>query len=937
MYKGNTRLLLLLFLCFGLQVGWAQSNWSPNLSHKTFFSGIPLATADINGDGLDDLIVLDQTKHLWIGIQYGAAEFLWKSLDYHNTFPAWSVNVADIDRNGYNDIVISGERSQVHILYQESNGFERSLVDDTYMFSQAAVVYDVNQDGWLDYTLCDDNEINRIYLNDGVGNLRLDTAFISMGFADPALDAGNYGCIWTDLENDGDPDLYISKCRPGVEDTLDPRRLNQLWVHDQGQWTSAAELYGLDVGDQSWVSLFEDFDNDGLKDCFVVNHYTPCRLFRQKSDRQFEEITATSGFTSAAIIIQAIPADFDNDGDLDLLVTGNASELWLNDGNMHFSKKHTLLQDANFSSCAYGDFNSDGFMDVCVSHADLLNTPNNQKDQLWLNPGNANHFVKFTLKGKVSNPNGVGTRVVVYTDGRMQSRELHAGEAFGVQNSLNVHFGLDAFEKIDSVIFYWPSGIIDKHFSFAADLQYLVEEGRCLTEMGVPKQAYQVVYFCDQIDTVINTSDQLRDLVWNTGIRSDSLNIKGEGVYYYQGYNAANCLVTSRPVSFINNPGQNFMLSHRYDKVLCQGDQLELSVIPNAELIWSDSRKDSVILVKQTGKYFAKVKGLCEDSYTDTLNLVVAETVKPPKIKSDTLLFKRPAFLTSDSDSTYWYKNQTDLVPEFVGKNFETDSIDSDRSFWAENVSSFSYPFVHGGLSQPEYQSSAYHAPFLNAQMIFNVYDDLILDSITLFTDFPGQRTIDLLNDLGERIAKKDVELNNGKNQVYLGFEIPKSEKSYTLTTNLEQNQKLWNENSPRLQRSDKGFYYPFFIQDKVRLLTSSNGDSYYYYFYDWVIRKPGVNCSSERIEIPVIYRPVDASNPGAEHLEFLVYGNAFKITGHEDWKFDWEILSLEAKPFARGQHVANQWIYFPEPVRGIYLIRLRKENGTIIVKWLSL
>ncbi|MBK9109150.1 MAG: CRTAC1 family protein [Saprospiraceae bacterium] len=933
MHKGSTHLIFILFFNFIAQFTAAQYNWTHKTTNKSFYSGIPVACADINGDALDDLLILDQAKHLWMGLQLGSGEFFWQSLDYHNTFPAWSINVADIDRNGFNDILISGERTQVHILYQNASGFTKTLIDDTYFLSQAAAIYDLNRDGWLDFTLCDDNEVNRIYMNNGAGLLQRDLNIIQMGFADPSFDAGNYGCIWTDLENDGDPDLYISKCRAGVEDSTDPRRLNQLWLYDQGKWSSSADLYGLDIGDQSWISIFEDFDNDGLKDCLVINHYTPCRLFRQKSDHGFEEITLASGFNSGAIIIQAIPADFDNDGDIDVLVSGNASELWLNDGHMHFTKVHTPLQDANFSTCAYGDFNSDGFIDIYALHADLLNTPNNQKDQLWINSGNENHFIKFTLKGKNSNINGIGARIVVYTGSLFQSRELHGGEAFGIQNSLNVHFGLKSFSNVDSLMIYWPSGIIDKHFKLSADKHYVVEEGRCIRELGAGIER-KVVYYCDQIDTLISASGNYAQVHWNTGSNLDSIRVQEEGLFFYSALDSNQCLQISNHIAFIRNPVQSFSLSHNYDFILCNAEFLELSVMPAAAVVWSDQRTAQKIVVSQTGKYFAKAKGFCEDVYTDTLNLVIAPPVLPPTILSDTLISKAPAILKSDAEETLWYENENDLIPVFSGSTFVTDSLEASRTYWAETYKNFVYPFVHGGLYKPLFNNSAYHASFLNAQMHFNVYQDIFLDSISLYTDFPGMRIIDLLNDLGMRIGTKEVYLVEGKNQVYLGFLIPASDKLYTLTTNLEQNQRSFGENSPKLQRSDVGFYYPLFIQDKIRLLTSNNGDSYYYYFYDWVIRKPDVQCLSERVEVKVLYEPVISHELEKTDQKIVHRKGEFMLISSQSFKFGWSVNSLDGRCISIGESVSNSWIKIPDLNSVAYIINANLGGKRLVSKF---
>ncbi|MCB0580147.1 MAG: T9SS type A sorting domain-containing protein, partial [Phaeodactylibacter sp.] len=73
------------------------------------------------------------------------------------------------------------------------------------------------------------------------------------------------------------------------------------------------------------------------------------------------------------------------------------------------------------------------------------------------------------------------------------------------------------------------------------------------------------------------------------------------------------------------------------------------------------------------------------------------------------------------------------------------------------------------------------------------------------------------------------------------------------LTTNTEHNQSQFGFNSARLRRSDQGVSYPYVVEDVVEITTSNLGNDRYYYFFNWKIQKPGLECASERVEVPLV------------------------------------------------------------------------------------
>ncbi len=914
----------------------AQPHFKEYPLAQTFYSGIPIAAADINGDHWDDLAVLDNTKHLHIGLSTGDGNFIWQALNYHAYFPAWSINVADLDNNGYNDIVISGESTNVHVYYQSPAGFSQEIIDHDYFLSQGASVADINQDGWLDFTLCDDNNAPRVYVNDGHGKLISNTSLIDLNVEDPRYNEGNYGSIWIDFDWDNDLDLYISKCRSNATEPTDLRRINRLYVRDNGIWTEKGAQYGVNTGAQSWCAVSEDFDNDGLFDIFVINHYDPCTMYKQRPNHTFVKVNANIGYDGGGI--QALPFDFDNDGDVDLIIAGTVSKFYRNDGGMKFSEVDLPIIQSNFSSCAVGDFNRDGFLDLYTSYSRLFNTPLNLPDRLWLNEGNTNHFVQFQLLGTQSNRNGINTKVKLYAQGKLQVRELHGGDAFGINNSLQVHFGLGTATKVDSVIFYWPSGQIDRHRDVVTNQLHVVEEAKCI--YYYPRGSENRKNFCEPVNTSITADGDVTDITWNNGQKTAELNITKEGIYYYTAKNRHGCRIVSPPCIVRQTPRLKIPLSFMYDQYACAGTSLNVVSEFHPEVEWQDGSRSKQFTVSSSGPVFARLKDVCSHSYSDTINFHFFE-VPGGEAKTDTLYRPDRAVLRSPSENTRWYATPTDTQVLFVGKEFITDTIRQSQSFFAESFADFVLPSLKGGLAVPDFHTGPYHNPGLNVSTLFYVYKPIILESVTVFTDDEGDRKIILKNSKDSIIASALASLKKGANHIVLNFPIEPDEFYYSLTTDVSTNLKTFGINSPQLYHSDRNFYFPFFIEDKVKIVSTDIGDRRYCYFYDWTIRPKDLHCAGKRTEYRVVLSNVSTDVESAAP-------NAWYDALHKDLIVDakhrtqgWELIICNIAGALVDQRVvttSQPWRYSMRDLpNGLYIVKLRntKNNRRQIFKCL--
>lgn len=409
-------------------------NYFPNISGT-----YKIAVVDMNGDYLDDIVTVEDGI-VQIHYQQTSGAFITENYTTTNPdfLPTWSMAAGDIDKNGFNDLLF-GSGSGVTFMYANSTGTGFTEVSGSeYVFSQRSNFVDINNDGHLDAFVCHDVDPNVYYLNNGTGIL----GYNQGGLGDHP-EGGNYGSIWTDFDNDGDMDLFIAKCRGGTSTA----KINELHRNDgNGLFTDISVAANMADPVQTWSSAWNDYDNDGWMDALVgasSNADGMHKLMHNNQDGTFTDITAGSGWdANTTLNIEHISYDFDNDGFTDVL--GGGGKIMFNNGDLTFSPVTYA-----FTNGAIGDLNNDGFLDI------------QNGNNVYMNDGNSNNWVKINLQGVQSNSNGIGARVEIYGSWGKQIRDIRSGEGFKYMNTLNAHFGIGTATTIDSVYVKWPSGHID--------------------------------------------------------------------------------------------------------------------------------------------------------------------------------------------------------------------------------------------------------------------------------------------------------------------------------------------------------------------------------------------------------------------------------------------------------------------------------------------
>lgn len=441
--------------------------------------------ADMNNDKLDDIVIVTQSLMTILKQKTtGGFDPVVIPLSTTVSVANWSIAAGDYDANGYNDIVL-GNGSRVTVLKANDDGSNYSVIAyPENIFTQRTNFVDINNDGNLDLWACHDVNQSHPYRNDGNGNL-----FLDFGLFPTSNEGGNYATIWTDYDNDGDIDMYEAKCRGGAAPN-DPKRINLLYQNDGfGIYTDVAPAAGVNDNAQSWSTAVEDFDNDGDLDFLLSNISDTNKFYLNNGDGTFTDIYSTTGIAAQVGSWEVQAADFNNDGWVDFLWQ-NGKELYINNGDLTFTG-----YDLPFSEGGIGDLNNDGFLDVQMG------------SNVYYNSGNSNKWFNVALEGVDSNRNGIGARVELYGPWGKQIREIRSGQGFSHMSSMKANFGIGSASTIEKVVIKWPSGIVDTILDPTPNQTLVVVEGSSLLSNSTFETASMQI-FPNPVNDVLNVKLQ---------------------------------------------------------------------------------------------------------------------------------------------------------------------------------------------------------------------------------------------------------------------------------------------------------------------------------------------------------------------------------------------------------------------------------------------
>jgi enediyne biosynthesis protein E4 len=283
-------------------------------------------------------------------------------------------------------------------------------------YGLTAIAADFDDDGWPDIYVACDSTPSLLFVNNHDGTFREEGAIRGVAYSEDGQEQAGMGIAVGDYDGDGRLDIFKTNFEGDTSDLY----------HNQGKgnFEEASRGAGLAVENRyvSWGTGIVDLDNDGRADIFVVAGHTfpeiekrfpefpaknPRLLFRNLGKGRFEELVGEAG-----------PA---------------------------------LAEPHNSRGCAFGDFDNDGDLDILIVN---LNEP---PSLLRNDVAGQNSWLKVKLIGTKSNRSAIGARVLVKTSDSAQTQELQSQSSFLSSNDPRLHFGLGSATKAELRV-RWPSG-----------------------------------------------------------------------------------------------------------------------------------------------------------------------------------------------------------------------------------------------------------------------------------------------------------------------------------------------------------------------------------------------------------------------------------------------------------------------------------------------
>ncbi|HEY0003267.1 MAG TPA: CRTAC1 family protein [Pyrinomonadaceae bacterium] len=435
--------------------------------------GMGVAAGDYDGDGWQDIYVTNYGRNI-LYRNNGNGGFTDVTEKAGLAAPGWSTCAVwfDYDNDGKLDLFVSGfvyyDKSQnilcvdktlsrtyyciprvfkprpSHLFHNNGDGTftdvsKESGILDSPGKSFGAVATDVNNDGLMDLFVANDTMPNFLFVNKGGGKFEEEGLAAGVAYSEAGKPRSGMGVDAVDYDGDGWQDLFVANIDQEFF-SLYHNQKDLTFTDEPGEIAPATQLLS------GWGLKFFDYDNDADPDLLLVNGHPndmveattarvkykePLLLF-ENTTRGFKDVSAQSGavFKKDYSGRGMAAGDFDNDGDLDVLVSNNG-------------EAPLLLRNVG---------------------------------------GNRNNWLGLQLVAKRSNPAAVGAIINWQAGGVKRSRLKVGGGSYLASHDPREVLGLGAQTKIDSLEIRWPSGKVDRLAGLPVNTYLKVVEGEGLAQ-----------------------------------------------------------------------------------------------------------------------------------------------------------------------------------------------------------------------------------------------------------------------------------------------------------------------------------------------------------------------------------------------------------------------------------------------------------------------
>ena len=435
-----------------------------------------VCVGDYNNDGFEDLFcTYFGQNRLYRNNGDGTFTDVTKTAGLWNEQPRWGAGCSflDYNRDGHLDLFVSNyvrfsfEHAPVpgenvncnwkgvpvecgprglptgrHSLYRNNGdgtftdvSKEAGVASATESYGMTVVAADLDEDGWVDIFVACDSTPSLLFMNNHDGTFREEGVLRGVALSDDGMEQAGMGVGVGDYNLDGHLDLFKTHFADDA---------NGLYRNDgKGNFDDVTRSSRLAVETRyiCWGAGVVDLDNDGYPDLFVVSgnvypeverklpqyaNKTPRALFRNLGNGTFEELGEQAG---------------------------------------------AAVQDPHCSrGCAFGDFDNDGDLDILI--VNLNEPPSLLRNDLQ---GKQN-WIKLKLEGVKSNRSAIGTRIVAHYGGKHQAQSVLSQSSFYSCNDPRLHFGLGQHASVDLDV-YWPNGSHETFKSVGVNQLITVREG----------------------------------------------------------------------------------------------------------------------------------------------------------------------------------------------------------------------------------------------------------------------------------------------------------------------------------------------------------------------------------------------------------------------------------------------------------------------------